>query len=621
MQNMKTIKPGTRGNRSYSLTREAVNVDERTVELAFSSEEPVDHWWGREILDHTPKSIRLGRLKSGAPLLADHNNSIRSQIGVVESVTIGADRVGRAVVRFGRSDGDDEIFQKVSDGIIRNVSVGYIVHGAKLTETTDEIDTYRIDDWEPLEISLVAVPADSSVGVGRSIDSESPVIFLETKKEGIKMSEEVKDSAEQARKQADEKARNDIAAERKRVADIHAISDEYGEGIQNVSKLAARAVQDGVSVQDFQKIILDARKTPTPEPGSLGDGARVKDNLIDDQKRGFRSLGDFASAIHKATIGRAVDERLTRAVTTFANESSGQDGGFAVPPEFATAIASIATSEQSLLSMTDNMTISGNTMSYPKDETTSFGTTGIYAAWEGEANQSTPKKPVIGEANLKLKKLKVLVAASDELLADASGMSSYLTRKMSEAVDWKIQDAIVNGSGTGVPLGIKNSGAVVSQAKETSQTADTINGYNVAKMLGRLIGGAGSREVWLINPDSYNQIITMTLNNNPVWTMPTGGFKDAPNGLLLGRQIVLTDACQTLGDKFDIVLANMAGYRSITKAGAAELTNSMHLWFDQDVMAFKLVFRMDGAPTFAAPITPPNSAVTRSHFVTLDARA
>jgi HK97 family phage major capsid protein len=212
------------------------------------------------------------------------------------------------------------------------------------------------------------------------------------------------------------------------------------------------------------------------------------------------------------------------------------------------------------------------------------------------------------------------VAASDELLADAPAMSGYLTRKMGEAVDWKIQDAIVNGSGAGMPLGIKNSGVIVSQAKETSQTADTINGYNIAKMLGRLISGVGARDVWLINPDAYNQIITMTLNSNPVWTMPAGGFKDAPNGLLLGRQIILTDACQTLGDKYDIILANMSGYRSITKAGAAELTNSMHLWFDQDVMAFKLVFRMDGAPTFAAPITPPNSSVTRSHFVTLDAR-
>ena len=373
-------------------------------------------------------------------------------------------------------------------------------------------------------------------------------------------------------------------------------------------------------MQDFQKIILDARKTEA-QSIAFGDGAKVKDNLIDDQKRGFRNLGEFAGAIHKAAIDRGIDDRLTRAVTTFANESAGADGGYAIPPEFATAIASMALGEQSLLAMTDNMAIGGNTMSYPKDETTPFGTAGITAAWEGEANASSSKKPVIGEANLKLKKLKVLVAASDELLADAPAMSGYLTRKMSEAVDWKVQDAIVNGTGAGMPLGIKNSGAIVSQAKETSQTADTINGYNVAKMLGRLIGGVGARDVWLINPDAYNQIITMTLNNNPVWTMPAGGFKDAPNGLLLGRQVILTDACQTLGDKYDIILANMAGYRSITKAGAAELTNSMHLWFDQDVMAFKLVFRMDGAPTFSAPITPPNSAVTRSYFVTLDARA
>jgi HK97 family phage major capsid protein len=105
-----------------------------------------------------------------------------------------------------------------------------------------------------------------------------------------------------------------------------------------------------------------------------------------------------------------------------------------------------------------------------------------------------------------------------------------------------------------------------------------------------------------------------------VWVQASGGFQNAPNGLLLGSSIMLTDACQGIGNQGDIVLANMRGYRVITKDSGPQLSTSMHLWFDQDIQAFKLVFRMDGGPQLSAPITPPYSTSTRSHFVALAAR-
>lgn len=142
----------------------------RTVELAFSSEIEVERWYGIEILDHSPESVRLDRLRDGGALLVDHDWT--DQVGVIESVTIDADRRGRAVVRFGRSARADEIFNDIVDGIRKHVSVGYRVLAAKLTETRDEWqDVYRITDWEPYEISIVSVPADSSVGIGRHLDN------------------------------------------------------------------------------------------------------------------------------------------------------------------------------------------------------------------------------------------------------------------------------------------------------------------------------------------------------------------------------------------------------------------------------------------------------------------
>lgn len=407
-------------------------------------------------------------------------------------------------------------------------------------------------------------------------------------------------------------------AEQRRVNDILSLGEDH-----QAADLARAAVKDGLSVSEFQAKLLEARRSKSGEGKEMhyGQAARSRDNLADDPKRGYRNYGQFCADIVRAATGKGESEMLQRAASTFGNESSGPDGGFAVPPGFAQEISSLAYGEESLLARADNTPVSGNSMTFPKDETTPWGSTGITAAWEGEGSQSTPKKPALGESQLKLRKLKVLVAASEEMLADAAAMSNHITRKMGESVDWKINDSIVNGTGAGMPLGILGAASLVTQAKEGSQTADTIVAANVAKMYSRCIQGPGANLAWLVNPDAFPQIVTLSLNNNPIWVPANEGFKGAPNGLLMGRPIVLTDACKTVGDVGDIILANMGGYRAITKAGGAEFATSMHLWFDQDLMAFRLIFRMDGQPALASAITPPNSSVTRSHFVALAARA
>ncbi len=157
--------------RAFGLTREAVNVEARTVELAFSSEEPYERWFGIEVLSHAKGAIRLARLQNRGAVLMDHNT--RDQIGVVESVELGTDRVARAVVRFGKSERAEEIFQDVQDGIRAHVSVGYMVHSWKVEEGKgDAPSTYTALDWEPLEISIVSVPADPTVGIGRGLTDE-----------------------------------------------------------------------------------------------------------------------------------------------------------------------------------------------------------------------------------------------------------------------------------------------------------------------------------------------------------------------------------------------------------------------------------------------------------------
>jgi HK97 family phage major capsid protein/HK97 family phage prohead protease len=161
--------PKGRTERALQVERAAINEEARTASLAFASEMPYERYWGVEILDLSPQAMRQSRLRTGANLLVDHDS--RDVVGVIESVEVAADRVARATVRFGKSARAEEVWQDVRDGIRRNVSVGYMIHKAQLVEERDGVETFRVTDWEPFEVSLVSVPADPTVGVGRSLES------------------------------------------------------------------------------------------------------------------------------------------------------------------------------------------------------------------------------------------------------------------------------------------------------------------------------------------------------------------------------------------------------------------------------------------------------------------
>jgi HK97 family phage major capsid protein/HK97 family phage prohead protease len=182
--------------RSFLIERSAIDKDKRTIDLSFSSEEPVPRWWGVEILDHSKKAVNLRRLKRGGALLIDHD--MRNQVGVIEEVLIDeADRKGRANVRFGRSAKAEEIFQDVIDGIRSNVSVGYQIEEVVLEkEKKDEASIYRVTQWEPYEISLVSVPADVTVGVGRDAEDGKEIEIKIPAKEERQMEKCTKCGAE-----------------------------------------------------------------------------------------------------------------------------------------------------------------------------------------------------------------------------------------------------------------------------------------------------------------------------------------------------------------------------------------------------------------------------------------
>lgn len=361
-----------------------------------------------------------------------------------------------------------------------------------------------------------------------------------------------------------------------------------------------------------------------------------KIEMIKDRKCGFHDFGEFANAVARANnrVDGTVDPRLRsiqNAPTTYGNESTGADGGFLVPPDFRTAIMEKVEAESGLYGRADNMTSSSNSITFPKDDTTPWQTTGgIQVYWEGEGNQLSQSKPEFGEETIKLNKLTALVPVTEELLDDASSLNGYLSRKVPEKMDFAINLAMIQGTGAGKPLGILNSDCLISVAKDTTtspvQAADTLRYRNIVNMWHRMYAPCRSNSVWLMNQDVEEQLQFMEFPTNtgatavPVY-LPPGGLSQAPYGTLLGRPIVPTQACNTLGDQGDIILADLSRYMTVIKTGGIRSDVSIHLWFDYDMTAFRFIFRIGGQPWWSSAISPRDGSTTYSCFVTLDERA
>lgn len=403
-------------------------------------------------------------------------------------------------------------------------------------------------------------------------------------------------------------------------ADVEAHAKKTAE-LKTAMDRASQAIADERAAIEAEQLLEPVAVGVDREPSITGG----EDRSAQDPRGGFRTIAEFVRAVFGASSrgNGAIDKRLVleaAAPTTYGNESTGADGGYLVPPEFARNIFQHSLDEGSFLPLTNQLPISGNSITFPKDETTPWGTNGIRMRWSSEAVAAGQDKPVLGEDTLKLRKLIGLVPLTDELVADAQASAAYVNLKFGQSLAWKTNDAIINGIGGQIPLGIRNAGSIITVAAEGGQTADTVVTPNVAKMLSRLLPAslASSRTRWLLNNDVIPQITTLTIGNQPVWTPPNAGLKEAPLGYLLGRPIVPTQVCQTIGDLGDIMLIDFNQYVTISKG--PEYAESMHLFFDADAMAFRVVFRMDGRPWLTSAVSPANGASTLSPFVQLAAR-
>lgn len=382
---------------------------------------------------------------------------------------------------------------------------------------------------------------------------------------------------------------------------------------------------------------LDRYAKPRERVTQPEETARVEvgpPNVTKDPRGGFASLGHFAHGVGQlqspgGAPGQAI--KTWAAAGDGLNQTIAHEGGVLVPPAFSTQIwDGVRQQSMSLLDMVDLMTIDpGNeSMTFPAiDETSRANGSrwgGLQGYWKAELTQMSESKPKLREVEFKPHELYVFAYIADKLLRNAPiALESWLRDKAIDEINFKIGDAIINGTGVGMPTGIIGNAATVSQAKETGQAAATIVTDNLRKMYNRLQAGLRTGAVWLVNQDAESEMQTLEF---PVGTgglpvfLPAGGLSESPLSRLYGLPIIPVEYCAALGTVGDVILTNLRFYGAAVK-GAVDGQASMHLKFDYAQTAFRFIWEMDGQPWTQSTFTPYKGSTTRAPFVTLDTRS
>jgi len=348
-----------------------------------------------------------------------------------------------------------------------------------------------------------------------------------------------------------------------------------------------------------------------------------------DHKMPFNNFGEQLQAIaNSSKQGATIDNRLL-AVQNATGTSEGQpsEGGYLVQTDFATQLMEDVYANSVLASRCKKVPISAGANAITIngfDETSRVDGSrkgGVQGYWVEEAGTATASKPKFRQIELKPKKLVTLYYATDELLSDANAMESVLSEAFAGEMGFKVDDAIFRGDGSGKPLGIMNSPAVISQAKETGQAADTVIHENISAMYARLIASSRKTAVWVINQEVETFLDNMALSIGTGGQLSPFAMEYMMKGTIKGLPVIPIEQASAIGDVGDIVLADFNQYMLADK-GSPKSASSIHVQFTTDEQVFRTTYRVDGQTARASAITPykATSLRTLSSFVTLAAR-
>lgn len=364
--------------------------------------------------------------------------------------------------------------------------------------------------------------------------------------------------------------------------------------------------------------------TKNDSAGEPDETEVIKDDPKKDEERGFRTLGEQMMAVYRAsTPAGKVDRRLTTRSASGLNETNPSDGGFLVQKDFVAELLKRTYETGILASKVKKIPLSTNAngikINAVDEESRANGSRfgGVQTYWENEADKITASKPKFRTMDLSLKKLTGLCYVTDELLQDSAALENVIREAFAEEFGFKIDDAILSGTGAGQPLGILNSGSLVKVEKEQGQT-ETITVENLVKMWSRLWSRSRANSVWYINPEIEPVLYTLRVGDKPVY-IPAGGLSEAPYGTLFGRPVMPLEQCSELGEVGDIILADFSQYILIDKGGI-NATSSIHVRFLYDENVFRFIYRVDGQPVWNKSLQPYKGSATVSPFVAMAKR-
>jgi HK97 family phage major capsid protein len=222
-----------------------------------------------------------------------------------------------------------------------------------------------------------------------------------------------------------------------------------------------------------------------------------------------------------------------------------------------------------------------------------------------------------------LGKLGILVPVTDELLQDAAALGPVLSSLAQAELRFAVENEILNGTGSSGQMGgILGSAALVTVSKEGSQGA-TVEYANVLKMWARMWARGRANAVWLVGPGVETQLFQMSLTvgdgGAPVF-LPSGGASATPYASLFGRPVIFCEQLPALGDKGDILLADLSQFLVVDKGGP-QGQSSIHVRFEYGETLFRFVWRVGGMATWAAPMSPYSGSDSLSAYVCLEARS
>ena len=468
--------------RDFNLEVREVEKEDRTLEFPFSSEQPVQRYFGNEILEHREGSADLRRLNDGAPVLWNHDPD--KVIGVVERAWIDEKKKrGYAKVRFSEEEFAASKFRDIKNGIIRNISFGYMV---KETEQRKESDDMIVKSWEGFEISAVAIPADASVGINRSKNNTAP---LETtsnmsKEERSDVSassdapvnpvvESMTANPEKLEVRSEVDTQKVIKAERSRIQEIQTVAAKY-----NLSELGETYIKEDRSVADFNSAVLREWK-----PEAIAPKADATDiGLTQAETRSFsvlraidylanpNSAAKREAAAFEIEASEAAAQKLGRASRgiTIPNEVFRRDmqtspdtaGGNLVATELSSDFISLL-KNSSVLAQTGSTILTGLTgnISIPRQgsQQTSY--------WVGEGSNVTESDMTIEQVNMTPRTIGAMTDISRKLLIQSSlDVESLVRSSLASSVALEIDRAALYGLGSSSePLGLHNVTGIATE--------------------------------------------------------------------------------------------------------------------------------------------------------------